>query len=152
MTAGHLVAYADLALLGDAYLGHLHDARGKVVTVGDVVLLTVKLALNLLGLAHIVSHKLSDHLVDAGIISPVAQYHCLIVEAVEIHVIKTSAALHYLYAEEILHAARNKPLGQRVHLLNENIANFALASLKFFLDLLKHRIRCLAAGLALVGA
>ena len=48
VTSGHLVAHADLALLGDVYLGHLHDSGGKFVAYGDVELLAAEFGVDLL--------------------------------------------------------------------------------------------------------
>ena len=54
MTAGHLVSHADFALLGNVYLGYLHDAGGQVIAYGEVKFTTAQLGIQFLGLAQVV--------------------------------------------------------------------------------------------------
>ena len=102
VTSCHLVTYADLTLLGNVHLGHLHDAGGKLVTDGDVELAAVQLGVYLLRLAQVVGDKFAYHTVDALVLGPVAQMDCLVIQRVEVDVVECGALGHDVHADVVL--------------------------------------------------
>ena len=84
VTSRHLVAHAYLTLLGYVDLGHLHDSGRKLIADGYVELLAAQLAVDLLGLAHIVGDQLTDHAVHALVAGPSGNVHSLIIYGTEV--------------------------------------------------------------------
>ncbi len=132
----HLVTHTDLTLLGDVDLGHLHDARGELVTDGEVEFLAAQLAVNLLRLAHVVGDKLTHHAVHALVGSPVRDVNCLVVDVAEVHVVESAALRNDVGTDIVFHALRNLILEKGLHLADHDFLESILTLLIFSLHLL----------------
>ena len=141
VTSRHLVAHAYLTLLGYVDLGHLHDSGRKLIADGYVELLAAQLAVDLLGLAHIVGDQLTDHAVHALVAGPSGNVHSLIIYGTEVHIFETASLWHDIIADEILDARRLLAFEQRPHLPDHNLAEFVLLLFVFFIKHGKLRVR-----------
>ena len=134
MTSCHLVADANLTLLGDVDLGHLHDARRKLVADRDVEFLAAEFAVYLFRLAHIVGDQLTHHLVDALVVGPVGDIDRLVVDACEVDIVECASGRHEVVAEIILHSLRHAACEKRAHLVDHDVAELVLLLLVFFVE------------------
>ena len=83
MTTGHLITYANLTLLGNIYLGHLDNARGKLVADSDGELLALHLCIKNLELLQVVDNQLANELVGVLVVGPTAELYSCVVEGIE---------------------------------------------------------------------
>ena len=134
MAAGHLVADADLTLLGHIHLGHLHDARRQLVADRDVEFLAAQLSVDLLRLAQIVDDRRADQVVAVGIGCPFAQIDRIVVYVAQTGSCELVALRYDFRAEEILHTLRGLAVGKLHELAHKQILQLGLLALILFVE------------------
>ena len=140
MTSGQLVSYADLTLLGNIYLCHLQDSRGKFVTNGDSKLLALHLSVEQLILLHEVDNQLGDKLILVSIGSPIADMHTTILKVLEVGNSECATLSDYLSTSVVLHTLRNLTLGKFKQLVDENLLQVLYLCLIFLVNLRKNNL------------
>ena len=104
VAACHLVADADLTLLCDVDLSHLHNAGRQLVANRDIEFLPAQLAVDLFRLAEIVGDESHHHLVDALVVGPVGKVDRLIVDVAERLVVKPCTLCNDVGSDKVLYA------------------------------------------------
>ena len=120
MTTGHLVAHADLTLLGDIDLGHLHDTRGEFVTDRNIEFLTAQLGIILFVFLQVVDDGGTNQLILGGIGRPLAHLYGGIVDLVEDSLGKLGSLGNDVGTHEVFHTLRNLTLSEDEQLVDEN--------------------------------
>ncbi len=143
MAAGHLVADADLTLLGDVDLGYLHDARGQLVADGDVELLAAELGVDFLALAEIVDDRAADEVVLVLVAGPVGEAEAVIVDGAEDSGAELGALGHDFRTEEVEYAARGQTLGEDEELVDKYGEECVLLFFVLFVEFGKEGISAL---------
>ena len=133
--SAHLVADADLALLGDVDLGDLHDAGRQLVADGDVELLASELGVDFLALLEIVDDGAADEVVGMGVVCPVAEAKGIVVDSAENGVGEFGALGHDFAAEEVVTPADVRPEVTVRSLLTSTLREIVELSFIFFVEL-----------------
>ena len=134
------VSYTDLTLLGNIYLCHLQNSRGKLVTYGDSKLLALHLSIKQLELLHEVDDQLRDKQILMGIGCPVADMYVTILKILEVGNSECTTLSDNLRTGIVLNALRHLTFGQFEQLVDEYLLQVVNLCLVFLVNLGKSNL------------
>ena len=149
MTTGHLITHLQLALLGDVYLGQLHDARWEFVPYRYLELASLVGAKHVIVLQVVVVHHAANQRTVVRITHPTVAVDGQVVEAVQDFLREFHALLDLFFLVVVVDSLAHLAAHQLHQLLYEHLLECCCFDVEFLIDGFQNSfVRCF--GLAVL--